>query len=414
MAEDALRVDLGEGRPTKRFRDVAALRSFMEEEVAFLQSLGVNIDSDEARADVRQTGKALLAAYQYVGQLEALEGLEATRGELTTFLRGSWPHVGSPERLLLERLVQQKPEGTVPRRAGARYAFTLLYPGSAPAQGTNPREAALASFAVAALEFGAELSAKPTFRDLAKSQKAANDRVLADLEGQVSQLEAEIRSTRASVVGRMQQLNTRVIKNLRNFRRVRTKHWSDTQTSIAATQQAYREQMRLHESVRYWEDKEEKHNDIARSWFWATVIGAVAVLVVPILAWWVFSGPDQSGTSTIVSRALRIDTTSWRDIIGEVKRLSLVLLASGITVWALRFAARVYLSERHLATDARERQTIVMTYLALLKESAATDAERAIVLQTLFRSSSDGIVKDDAGMDPSLAGLLGKVIEKIK
>ena len=47
------------------------------------------------------------------------------------------------------------------------------------------------------------------------------------------------------------------------------------------------------------------------------------------------------------------------------------------------------------------------TYLALTKGSAATDdTHRQIILTALLHNSSDGIVKDDSGFDPSLAAIL--------
>lgn len=57
---------------------------------------------------------------------------------------------------------------------------------------------------------------------------------------------------------------------------------------------------------------------------------------------------------------------------------------------------RLYLSEHHLSVDADERAVMAKTYLALVNEDKADKEDRHIVLETLFRHSTDGIVKDDA------------------
>jgi hypothetical protein len=54
-------------------------------------------------------------------------------------------------------------------------------------------------------------------------------------------------------------------------------------------------------------------------------------------------------------------------------------------VWVVRILVRLLLSNIHLLTDARERVTMVQTYLALLRRGKIKDDERMFILQTLFR-----------------------------
>ncbi|HBZ36947.1 MAG TPA: hypothetical protein DEO59_00225 [Balneola sp.] len=54
------------------------------------------------------------------------------------------------------------------------------------------------------------------------------------------------------------------------------------------------------------------------------------------------------------------------------------------------------LSNIHLRTDADERRVMILTYLSLLRrENAITEEDRKVILQTLFRPSATGIIKDD-------------------
>ena len=56
---------------------------------------------------------------------------------------------------------------------------------------------------------------------------------------------------------------------------------------------------------------------------------------------------------------------------------------------------RLFLSNVHLHTDAKERVTMVQTYLALLRRGKITKDDERLILQTLFRPTSTGIMKDD-------------------
>lgn len=61
-----------------------------------------------------------------------------------------------------------------------------------------------------------------------------------------------------------------------------------------------------------------------------------------------------------------------------------------------RLSAKIFVSNLHLRTDADERVTMIQTYLALLREgSGPKEDERQLVLQTLFRPSKAGFIKDE-------------------
>ena len=79
-------------------------------------------------------------------------------------------------------------------------------------------------------------------------------------------------------------------------------------------------------------------------------------------------------------------------------------------MWFLRLQIKIFLSERHLALDARERRAFAETYLALLKGGHATTEHETVILQSLFRPTQDGIIKDDIGFDMSAAGILSKAM----
>jgi Family of unknown function (DUF6161) len=78
------------------------------------------------------------------------------------------------------------------------------------------------------------------------------------------------------------------------------------------------------------------------------------------------------------------------------KATAFAILMTTIAFWIGRILLRMYLSGHHLATDAEERRTMIMTFLALAKNKSVEENDRKLILTALFRPGSDGIVKDDA------------------
>jgi hypothetical protein len=57
---------------------------------------------------------------------------------------------------------------------------------------------------------------------------------------------------------------------------------------------------------------------------------------------------------------------------------------------------------------------MTQAYLALIKEAAASDQERVVILSALFRGASDGIVKDDGAGDISLPAMIARLLDAKK
>lgn len=161
---------------------------------------------------------------------------------------------------------------------------------------------------------------------------------------------------------------------------------------ITDTAAAYREHMQLRAPVDYWSKKATEHRVNSSS------LGKVLVCYAIVAT---------AGLLFFLWELTRITLpTGGADGSQYFRTASIGLIASTIVVWIGRVILRLFLSERHLATDAEERVTLVMTYLALTQEGKLEVVDRPIVLAPLFRAASDGIVKDDGAPDTSLTSIL--------
>lgn len=138
----------------------------------------------------------------------------------------------------------------------------------------------------------------------------------------------------------------------------------------------YNKKLALQASVRYWKNKLKTHT-IGMSLAGVLMIFFALGTVVLFL--------DVAGKY--------LDTT-----IDQVKlwQIGIVIVVSTFGIWLTRLMSKIFISNLHLRTDASERVTMMVTYIAMLRdETGLENDERKLILQTLFRPSSTGYIKDE-------------------
>jgi hypothetical protein len=234
-------------------------------------------------------------------------------------------------------------------------------------------------------------------KKLAKQQRRAEDKAdQLDQRLEAWEIRRKHQFVRLSAAGReaRSQFSSSMTSEVERL----SKATSDSIVSINAVQRTFEEFMRLKAPVTYWRTKAIEHRDRARV---AAVIGMTFTIGLMIYA-------SLSGVHQLISLVETVgkETGQWQS--GYVV---LTIAASMLTVafWIGRLISRTYVSHSHLAIDAEERAVMVETYLSLTKDNLVSDAERILVLTSLFRASSDGLVKDDASPDMSIAGFASKL-----
>lgn len=165
------------------------------------------------------------------------------------------------------------------------------------------------------------------------------------------------------------------------------------------TEETYKSFMGLRAPAEYWDTKSKEHGT-AKTSDLSNVKWYFGILVVVLTALFIASG--------------------WliyhvHDAKNEPVALY-VLISGGLAVlstigfWIGRILTKLYLSEHHLKTDAEERRVMIMTYLALTENGAASPEEKQIILNAIFRNTSDGIVRDDGPPNVGLQTLASKLL----
>lgn len=143
----------------------------------------------------------------------------------------------------------------------------------------------------------------------------------------------------------------------------------------------YNEKLHLEASVTYWGAKAVEHERKKRFWM-GSIVGWSVILLVVLGAYLKWGGKFYTETIKIF-----VDE-QWSFVCG-------FLILASFVYWIIRFVVSQYNQHNHLATDARERETMVETFLALVNDEKAqgTVTEKdhlVLVLAALFRPSAIG------------------------
>jgi hypothetical protein len=159
---------------------------------------------------------------------------------------------------------------------------------------------------------------------------------------------------------------------------------------IEALKKTYREELSLRAPAEYWRSKRNGH------------------LVFAIVAG-IFSFASIGACAYFLSKEVHaLLLTTQVGSAPEAWKVAVLALLSLFSIWAVRLVVRLFLSHLHLATDASERIVMLSTYLSLQEgNNLSAQEDRQLILQALFRPTSDGIVKDE-GVPPSFLEVLSR------
>lgn len=151
---------------------------------------------------------------------------------------------------------------------------------------------------------------------------------------------------------------------------------AESEQSLSEIEQTYDNKLALQSFVQYWTDQRSHHQTVMRWMGGATLVFSLVT----------------GGVFVWVAMALLTETVTEM----PAWKLGVMFALSTFGVWLTRLMAKIFISNLHLRADADERITMIQTYLALLREgSGPKDDERQLILQTLFRPSSSGFIKED-------------------
>ena len=87
------------------------------------------------------------------------------------------------------------------------------------------------------------------------------------------------------------------------------------------------------------------------------------------------------------------------EFVAQISNYTLYFFLISILIWISKIILKIALSNLHLSEEAREKKTMILTYLALIKEGAGLeDDDRKLILDAIFRPSTNGLIKDESNV----------------
>lgn len=210
----------------------------------------------------------------------------------------------------------------------------------------------------------------------------------------------ELNNNARAIVDRIDHLNKRGDQlisaqkkrfgsDIENYEEQLNKELEKANVELENITRTYDENLALHASVRYWGLQEKYHKRMSIGF------GILTTLVALLVLWGIYEYADRFLNAGIEQL--------------QISRLLTAVIITTFGIWAVRTCSTLFMSHTHLRTEAQERRTMLHTYLALLRRGQGPGAEeRQLILQTLFRPSSTGMIKEDAGPN-DFFDLLGKI-----
>jgi len=178
-----------------------------------------------------------------------------------------------------------------------------------------------------------------------------------------------------------------------------TKVLESSKKEFLDTKRAIEEESRLYASQRYWSEKKQKHKKLA------TILSIVFVFIIGLLI--ALTASNLQKLDKIYINDINI-TSNVKDIkshrVGNSAKYLLMrvvesLLILSLLIWIARIVLKIIFSNLHLKEEAYEKETMIVTYLALIKEGGGlSGADRGLILESIFRPSTNGLIKDESSV----------------
>lgn len=163
------------------------------------------------------------------------------------------------------------------------------------------------------------------------------------------------------------------------------------ETTMSESEEFYEKKLAVKNAVTYWSKKAESHK--TNSYIFGIIAGLLMIMSI-------------IGIFNLGKYIISLDLTDvngiGRKILTETGALQLwvygfFIISMTLIIWFIRLLVKVFLSNLHLLSDAKERETMIQTYLAFEREeNTLKDTDRDLILPSIFRVSANGYIKDDS------------------
>lgn len=366
-------VDLGDNGGRKIFYSIEKIKEWIDHEhqywnwvSSYNRELNVQNYYKQHFSHINQIRQLVHTLYQQEGELKDSKFQEVEALIVKAYKNNKIIHSKSPKAKYLEKLRKKNDRH-------AAFTFSYFYGNR-----NNHIDFILAAFDGLLFEKGVRDTNLRSNKDLANE-------LIEDLKESKSEAEGLLEQSTLESSDTVQSLKTTFEKYKKDFGTQLQTQKEDFEglvetatSSLSNIEAVYDKKLAIQSSVRYWKAKANSHKNFLKRFYWLFGFSIViSAFLIFLEIRYLFEGYG-------------VDTPPpyWL--------AAIVILTMAVAIWLIRVLAKIMLSNIHLRTDADERRVMILTYLALLRrENAITEEDRKVILQTLFRPSATGIIKDE-------------------
>jgi hypothetical protein len=202
----------------------------------------------------------------------------------------------------------------------------------------------------------------------------------ADFDAKSKNIESSIAKYQTEVA----EWKVNIQKDTETFLTSKQKTLSDLESSYKSSQgemeRLYKELLRLDGPAQYWSNFSIEHTKQGDRWrTWSVVTSAIFILFL----------------TSILYHLPQEYLTSKGFTFESFKIAVIITLIVSVAIYLIRLFIKLSISSYHLSRDANERYQLTHVFLSLLKEQGVSEAERHIVLQSLFSRADTGLLKGE-------------------
>lgn len=363
---------------TYSFKNYQKLKAWCDSEIAFYNSIG---ESNTGANFNNQLANPLTSLFNQNRNAEF--SWDTFSKEVTDFISTTYKRQGfiasrSKQGRFLLRLHKANPEW-VP---GALYYYNQI---NKPRSGTQAQQDNQRNGQFSAFLFDNNI--EPNY----EVEKEKYQAFYSEITEQKDELLEELKNAKDENLAINKKLNELEASIAAKFDEEFNRH----KAKMEASEKFYESEFAVKKAVTYWTKKARNHK------LYSILFG----VITGILMITTFISIIRFGTYLV---GLNMDdpTGTGKKLLTESGALQIWVYAVFIgaltlVVWVIRILVKIFLSNLHLLSDAKERETMIMTYLAFEREEQVLSKEdKDLILPSIFRVSSNGIIKEDSSPNP--------------
>jgi Family of unknown function (DUF6161) len=197
---------------------------------------------------------------------------------------------------------------------------------------------------------------------------------------------SEVRTVLADFESRIASTEARYQRIAKAAVAVATKQRDEHSKEMGAIRKRFEEEMRLRGPVGYWDKK--RSSDSLNAWIIGTIFVAALIAIAVAAAKIAVPEIDRMIADAATASSGTQPGKDSSVYLTHLKIIVAVGIPAFLAFWILRIMSRLFHLNLSGAVDAAERITMVQTYLALYGEKKLEESDRILILQALFRQTS--------------------------